>query len=138
MAASVTRRVDSFRRETFQCGPGPLEDDQPLPLPGCGQQFDMEVVFRPRPRRTFAIEFGADRIEWAEGRLNRKFDLPVASDGNVTLRVLVDRPLLEVLGNRGMLYAPFARREQGWDVSLRLVGDAEIAACRLAEVLADH
>lgn len=132
--ANPVREFDTLRRETWRRENLRLTELHPVELPGRSQQFDIEVVFRPATDQGLTIELGADRVEWSKGRLNRKFDLPVSDDGTVTLRVLVDRPLIEIIGNRGALYAPFARKEQGNEVAPRLCGNAEIVLCRIAEI----
>lgn len=134
--AAPVPEFDALRREIFRRDAFALEAEKPFALPATGQQLDLEVTFRPVPGQPFVIELGADRLEWADGRLNRnpRHLVPVAADGTVTLRAIIDRPLVEVFGNHGSIYVPLARKDQGKDVTPTLSGAGSIVSLRLAEV----
>lgn len=119
-------RENLFRRDAFH-----LTGGEPFALPGTHQQADLEVRFRPAAGTSFRVDLGADSVVWSNGRLNDRHDLPASPDGTVVLRIVLDCPLIEVIGNEGYLYYPLRRIEQGREVGISLSGSAEILECRL-------
>lgn len=132
--ANPVRELEALSREIYRQENISLTSETPLSLPGNGQQFDIQITFQPTPGSRFTIELGTDQVIWENGRINGQCDLPTSPDGFVTIRLLVDRPAIELIGNHGEFYIPLSRKDQGKDFSIRLTGEAQIKLCRLAEI----
>jgi fructan beta-fructosidase len=78
-----------------------------------GDLFDIRATFRIGTAKTVVLDLGGNRIVYDAGKrtLNGAKLEPV--DGKVTMQVLVDRPLLEICGNRGRVFITRARDRKG-------------------------
>ena len=84
--------------------------DHPLSLDVDGQLFDILVTIKQGDAKKATLSFGRNAItyDFASGMLDK---MPVGlSDGVLKLRVLVDRPLFEVVGNDGQSYLTAPRQ----------------------------
>ncbi|HRJ71558.1 MAG TPA: hypothetical protein PLS03_05000, partial [Terrimicrobiaceae bacterium] len=110
---------------------------QPLDLPLSGQLFDVEYSFQCPEGSELTLELGEERITYpgtdALKVLNEK-----PANSPVTLRVLMDRPVLEVIANGGSVYIGIPRKAPGQDAaSLRLSakgGPVNVSKVRASEL----
>jgi sucrose-6-phosphate hydrolase SacC (GH32 family) len=81
-----------------------------------GRELDVELEFEaPKPGR-FVLEFGSDSVVYENGKLEGV--ALGANNGVVKLRVLADRPSIEIFGNDGEVYFAKKRGDAG-EVSVR-------------------
>jgi fructan beta-fructosidase len=85
-------------------------------LPVEGQLFDINITLKRGSAKDVAIHFGdkgANSVAYSFTQ-ERVDEMPAAmQDGKITLRILVDRPMYEVVGGGGQCYKTAARRDPG-------------------------
>jgi fructan beta-fructosidase len=77
------------------------------------QLFDIEVIARRGTAARVVLRFGENvaTYDFAAQKLD---EMPLKmKDGKVTFRVLVDRPMYELIGGGGACYKTSARRDMG-------------------------
>lgn len=132
--ANPVAELNNYRNPVLKKENIELRADSSFDLGVVGQHLDLELTFVPAEDSGLTVHFGADQVTWLNGRLNDLVDLPLREDGSLTLRVLVDRPLIEVIGNDGSIYLPMARKEEGRDVSIRVSGHGQMLGLALYEI----
>ena len=96
-----------------------------------GQLFDIVVTLKKGTAAKAVLRFGenAATYDFAAQKLD---EMPLkVKDGRVTFRVLVDRPMYELIGGRGACYKTSGRRDMGKPVdtiSLTAEGGSIIVA----------
>ena len=78
-----------------------------------GRLFDIVVTLKKGTARKAALRFGENGLtyDFSQEKLN---EMPLAlAEGKVTFRVLVDRPMFEVVGGGGACYKTFSRKDMG-------------------------
>lgn len=85
-----------------------------LALGGLGQCHDIEVVLTRSTATKAVLRFGRSAIayDFVAGTLDG-MPLAIADDGRVTFRVLVDRPMIEIVGGGGACYKTMGRPDAG-------------------------
>lgn len=85
-----------------------------LTLEGLGQCHDIEVVLAKGTATKAVLRFGGSTVvyDFAAGRLD-EMPLTAADDGTVRFRVLVDRPIIEIVGGGGACYKTTGRPDAG-------------------------
>jgi len=116
MFAEPIRELDGLhgRKHTFKAGA--LTKDATKTLAVKGQLFDIRVTFEPGTAKSVELAFGPTRVTYDAKRhvLNGMPLKPV--DGKIHVRVLVDRPMVEICGNRGRVYRTDARPGAGKEI----------------------
>jgi fructan beta-fructosidase len=78
-----------------------------------GQLFDIVVALKKGTASQAVLRFGANLVTYDFGR-QRLDDMPLKmTDGKVTIRVLVDRPMCEVVGGDGACFKTSGRGDMG-------------------------
>ena len=78
-----------------------------------GQLFDIVVALKKGTASQAVLRFGANLVTYDFGR-QRLDDMPLKmTDGKVTIRVLVDRPMYEVVGGDGACFKTSGRGDMG-------------------------
>ncbi|MFH1731455.1 MAG: glycoside hydrolase family 32 protein [Planctomycetota bacterium] len=117
MFAEPIRELDGLhgKKHTFQAGA--LNDGAPATLAVKGQLFDIRVAFEPGTAASVELAFGPTRVTYDAKRhvLNGMPLKPV--NGRIYVRVLVDRPMVEICGNHGRVYRTDARPGAGKEIS---------------------
>lgn len=135
--ANPVRELETIRTKTFEKENIVVTPAQPLDLPLSGQLFDVEYSFQCPEGSELTLELGEERITYpgtdALKVLNEK-----PANSPVTLRVLMDRPVLEVIANGGSVYIGIPRKAPGQDAaSLRLSakgGPVNVSKVRASEL----
>jgi hypothetical protein len=82
-------------------------------IPAPGQLFDIVVTLRQGAAAKAVLRFGTNTVTYDfKQQLLDEMPLPM-KDGMVTFRVVVDRPMYEVVGGKGSCYKTSARKDQG-------------------------
>ena len=86
-----------------------LVPGKPIEVPAA-ELMDIEAVFQLGTATAVGLEIGDARIVYdvAKGQLDGAPLQPI--DGKVSIRVLVDRPMFEIIGNQGRVYITKARK----------------------------
>ncbi len=119
MFAEPVEEIEGLRRGTTGLTGGVLSDRKSFALGVAGELFDIRATFELRDAASVGFELGGDRIVYdvAAGKLGEAELSPV--DGRIEIRVLVDRPLLEIIGNRGRVYVTSPRTTPGELTAIR-------------------
>lgn len=82
-------------------------------LPGNPDLYDIVVEFAPIDGKEYHIQFGENTIvyDYAKQTLDG-MPLPLV-DGKCTVRIVVDRPMYEIIGNNGAVYKTCPRKDAG-------------------------
>ncbi|MDR2675304.1 MAG: glycoside hydrolase family 32 protein [Opitutaceae bacterium] len=122
LLANPVAELATLRAERHSAGaPAVLRDGEVLALPaaGEGRELDIELEFDAPAKGSATLELGEDSVVYrSPGRLE-DIALP-PEDGKIHLRVLVDRPSIEVTGNRGVVYLAKKRAGAGDEILPRL------------------
>ncbi len=113
LCAEPIRELDTLRGEPRTVNGTELAPDQPLRLNVEGQLFDVLVRVRPGQAREISFGFGTNVLVYhtEEARLD---DMPLSlDDGLLEFRVVIDRPMAEVVGGAGRVYKTIGRKDGG-------------------------
>ena len=113
MFAEPVREIEQIHKKTHTARRKELCDGKPVRLDVSGDIFDITATFRVGDAKVLGLDIGGNRIEYhvEDGRLQDAPLKPVG--GKVTIRVLVDRPMLEIIGNNGRVYITRGREKKG-------------------------
>ena len=77
------------------------------------QLFDIEVTLKKGTANKVTLQFGTNKAKYDFGAQKLE-EMPLALiDGKVTIRVLVDRPMYELIGGGGACFKTSGRRDMG-------------------------
>ena len=81
-----------------------------------GELFDIRATFDVGDASEVGLDIGGEIVAYSVLQ-EKLFDAPLKPvDGKITIQVLVDRPMIEVIGNNGRVYITLPRNAKG-DVS---------------------
>jgi fructan beta-fructosidase len=118
--AEPVREIRKLYRRSHVIEAKRLRANEPFDVPVEGELFDIRASFAPGDAARVGLEVGGDRIVYdvAAGELQGARLAPI--DGRVEIRVLVDRPMMETIGNRGRVYVTSARTSRGSVSAIRV------------------
>jgi len=115
MFAEPVKEIETLRKNSQTLANQPLDDDESAEVETAGELFDIRAIFEVGSAKKIGLEIGKQSVVYdvetnhlGNAMVNIREDgrekgvatmKPV--DGKVTLQVLVDRPMLEIIGNRG-------------------------------------
>ncbi|MHC4084761.1 MAG: sialate O-acetylesterase [Planctomycetota bacterium] len=113
MFAEPVKEIQKIYKKKQTAKNKKLTDGKPARLDVSGDIFDVTATFAQEDAKVLGLDIGGNRIEYnaAEGRLQDAPLKPV--DGKVTIRVLIDRPMMEIIGNHGRVYITRPRQKKG-------------------------
>jgi fructan beta-fructosidase len=132
MFAEPIQELQSLRDDQFvQKSSGEIAPGKPLRCAAGGQLLDIAMMIEPGTATEIRIVMGDDTFIYkaAEAMLDG-MPLPMI-DGKVHIRVVTDRPMYELIGNRGAIYKTAKRKAGGHDipvVDLHAVGGSAKAS----------
>ncbi|MDO4574880.1 MAG: glycoside hydrolase family 32 protein [Planctomycetia bacterium] len=100
--------------ETLRTATQTLRAGEPLVLAGFGDGQLYDVTVRFPANADAVLRFGENAVHYnAEKKMLE--DIPVApeADGGITVRVVIDRPMYEIVVNHGAAYRTQPRRDMG-------------------------
>ena len=75
-----------------------------------GQLFDINATFEIGDASQIGLQIGGERVVY-DAKSNKLNEAPMKPvNGKVTIRVLVDRPMMEIVGNQGRVYITKSRQ----------------------------
>lgn len=120
--AEPVKELETLRSREFRKGDIVLAPGQPLTVPLEGQLYDLEISYECPPDSRLKIKLGADEIVCSgDGTIA---GIPAGGQKG-TVRILVDRPLIEVIGNHGAFYLPKPREDAGQDIRIELAAEGQ-------------
>ena len=115
MFADPIKELEQLRKPkpTLTSGKELKADAPPLEFAAADQLYDLEVTLRKGTAAQAVLRFGENAVTYDFG--TQKLDeMPLKmKDGKVTFRVLVDRPMFEVIGGGGACFKTAGRRDMG-------------------------
>jgi len=114
MFASPIKELEQLRKPNPQTAEGKeITAESPIKLDAKDQLFDILVTVKQGTASRAALGFGENRVtyDFAAQKLD---EMPLKlKGGKVTFRVLVDRPMYELIGGGGACFKTAARRDMG-------------------------
>jgi fructan beta-fructosidase len=109
--AEPVKEIESLYAKRHSVSNKGLTEKSPVELNVGGGLFDICATFELRDAAKVGLAFGGEEVSYdvKAGRLGEAPLSPI--DGRVSIRVLVDRPMLEICGNDGRVY--ITRRRTG-------------------------
>lgn len=111
--AEPVKEIEKLHKKQHKAANKVLTDNAPVELKVAGGLFDIRATFELGDASKVALAFGGEEVSYdvKAGRLNEAPLKPV--DGKISIRVLVDRPMLEICGNDGRVYITRKRANPG-------------------------
>lgn len=135
LCAQPIKELETLRGESLSAGGPTLAPGKPIGIKTDGQLFDIVVEARLRGAEEIKLRFGGSQVTYnvAAASLDGMPLPPV--DGKVKFRVVVDRPMYEIVGGNGDVYKTSPRKGAGKAIEgivLSAVGgDAKIETLRV-------
>jgi len=113
MFAEPVKEIEKIYKKKHTARKDRLAQGKPVRLDVSGDIFDVTATFELGDAKVLGLDIGGNRIEYnVEG--SRLQDAPLKPvDGKVTIRVLIDRPMMEIIGNNGRVYITRPREKKG-------------------------
>ncbi len=104
MFAKPIKEIEMLYTKQHKITDETLTDNSPTILTTAGCLFDIAATFELNNASKVGLTFGGEEVAYdiKAGRLNEAPLMPI--DGKVSIRILVDRPMLEIIGNDGRVY----------------------------------
>ena len=114
MFATPIKELEQLRKPNAKTVEGKqISPESPIRLDAKDQLFDIVVTLKKGTAAKAVLGFGENRVTY-DFDAQRLDEMPLKmKDGKVTFRVLVDRPMYEVVGGGGACYKTSARRDMG-------------------------
>ena len=128
MFAEPVEEIEKLYGRSEASAAGDLFPEKPISLPA-KELMDVEATFRFDDAKAVGLEISGERIVYdiTEEKLE---GAPLAStDSEITIRVLVDRPMLEIIGSNGRVVITRSRKhpgQRGRVVAFAEGGEAEL------------
>lgn len=113
MFAEPVKDIEKIYKKKHSAKKKELTEAKPVKVDVSGDIFDVTVTFKLGDAKVLGLDIGGNRIEYnvEEGRLQDAPLKPV--DGKITVRALIDRPMMEIIGNNGRVYITRPREKKG-------------------------
>ncbi|MCZ6794397.1 MAG: glycoside hydrolase family 32 protein [Planctomycetota bacterium] len=111
--AEPVKEIEKLRRKSHAIADRNLAAGKPVDLAVSGELFDIRATFEVGSAAALGLDIGGNRITYdVKAKKLNGADLELV-DGRVSIRVLVDRPMLEIIGNGGRVFITSNREEKG-------------------------
>jgi fructan beta-fructosidase len=113
LGAEPIKELETLRGKAQSVDSKVVTPEKPIRVDAPGQLLDIVVELEPKGAREIKLQFGANQVSYnvSAGKLDG-MPLPLV-DGKLAFRVVVDRPLYEMVGGRGTVYKTNPRRDGG-------------------------
>ncbi|MCO8122031.1 glycoside hydrolase family 32 protein [Stieleria sp. TO1_6] len=121
--AAPVQEIERLRIKTNTLADQPLPSGKPAAVPVSGELFDITATFEIGDAKQVGLDIGGNRVVYdvSTGTWNGAKTLP--TDDRVSLRVLVDRSLIEIWGNGGEVVISGARNTRGMVSEIKAFAD---------------
>ena len=109
MFGEPVAEIENLRKKTHQRKPATLTDTDHCDLATAGDLLEIMAEFSVGDAVSFGVDIGGTKVEYDMFR-KQLMGMPLApEDGRIRMRILVDRPMIEVFGNGGrvIMTSPF-------------------------------
>jgi fructan beta-fructosidase len=111
--AEPVKEIEKLHQKTHSLEAKGLSDSKAVSLKLDGELFDFRAEIELGQAKSIVLEFANEQIDY-DCIKQRLENIPLpAVDGKLTLQILVDRPMLEISGNRGRVYLTLPRFHPG-------------------------
>lgn len=135
--AEPVREIDRLHRTRHARQDLTLRPDVPVDVPVGSDLLDLRVEFELGNASQVGLAFGDERVAYDVKTESVRGAKVFSQNGRIVLQVLVDRPMIEICGNRGEAYIT-AKREHhdAFDhvAFFAADGDARIVRCEIYEL----
>jgi len=112
--AEPVKEIRKLYARTHRARGKALSDGAPFRQPTSGHLFDVRAVFRLGSAAVVGLKMGSETIAYDVRAKRLPHGAPLApKDGKVSIRVLFDRPMLEIIGNDGERFVTSPRAKPG-------------------------
>ena len=117
MFAEPVKEIEILHRKQHISKDVCLVENQPVNLNVSGELFDIRAKFQINDAKIIGLDVGGEKITYdtKENQLNGIEMTPI--NGEISIQILVDRPMLEIVGNNGRIFLTNPRQQHG-EVSL--------------------
>jgi len=113
MFAEPIKEIEMLYKNTRTAKGETLAPENPVRLDVSGDVFDLTATFEVGDAKVLGLDIGGNRVVY-DATAGKLQDAPLKPvDGKVTIRVLMDRPILEVNGNHGRVVITTHREKKG-------------------------
>ncbi|MEZ6097570.1 MAG: glycoside hydrolase family 32 protein [Pirellulaceae bacterium] len=140
MSAAPVRELATLRTKEYVLEPQSLSDGDAVALPVEGELFDIAATFEIGHAASVGIDVGGNRVRYDAGESAWNSAATKPTDGRVSVRVLLDRSLMEIWGNEGAVVISGPRKVRGDVTSITAYADGgdakliELKAYRLRSI----
>jgi len=119
MFAEPVREIEKLYKKKYTAKSQELTERAPVKLGVSGELFDVRATFDVDDAKTFGLDIGGNRVIYDVGAgkfsgFSMENDVSMTPvNGKISIRVLVDRPMLEIIGNDGRVYITTTRPARG-------------------------
>ena len=137
MFAEPVGEIEILHKQKHSTRDDKLSDGKPVALNTAGDIFDIRATLEIGDATHVGLDIGGNLVTYdvRQSRLNGAELKPI--DGRVRFQVLVDRPLLEIVGNNGRVYITQRREKIGDLESVKAFargGDAKLVQLEVIEL----
>ena len=113
MYAAPIEELQTLRKDPIEVASRDLSGDEPIVVPVDGDLFEIEATFDLGDADEVGIEMGSSKVTYDVA--NRSWNTAVSppTDGRVSVRILIDRSILEFWGNDGAVVKSGRRGDFG-------------------------
>jgi len=114
--AEPVKEIEELYKRTLKAKNRELPDGKPFSLATAGHLFDVRAEFEIGAAKAVGLRIGADEIAYDVNSKLLPHGAPLQpKDGRISLRVLCDRPMLEIIANNGERHITSPRVKPGPD-----------------------
>lgn len=137
MFAQPIKEIQKLHKRTHTAKSKKLTNEKAVVLDVSGELFDINATFKVQEADQVGLDIGGEKVIYHANKqqLNRAALVP--EDGKITVRVLLDRPMKEIIGNDGAVYITQGRGEKGEVGTIRAFargGDAKLLRLEVHEL----
>jgi len=111
--AEPVKQIEKLHGKRHTAENKTLAENRPAAVNVSGELFDIRATFEIGSAAAVGLDIGGERITY-DAKANKLLDADLKPvDGKVAIRVLVDRPMIEVIGTGGRVYITRARGQKG-------------------------
>ncbi|KKK72540.1 hypothetical protein LCGC14_2902850, partial [marine sediment metagenome] len=111
--AEPVREIETLRKKQHKVSGKVLSEDVPVELNVAGGLLDIRATFELGNASKVGLAFGGEEVAYDVKAAKLDWAPLRAVDGKISIRVLVDRPMLEICGNDGRAYVTKKRANPG-------------------------
>ena len=137
MFAEPVKEIQQIHRKKHTLENKRLAADKAIGLSVSGDIFDITATFKIGDATTVGLDIGGERVTYDVKEQNLRGANLKPEDGSVTIRVLVDRPMLEIIGNHGRVFITMVRGAHGNVSSIKAFaqdGEAQLVHLEVNEL----